>query len=104
MTRNNKGLHGFLALLMAALMVLGLCSLGYAADAPEDVEVDESVFSAAPDEDDVEVVTQRAGGPNDVTINLSFVDDNDSSIAHLISGVDYVPFLVSLQGGGIEKK
>ena len=55
MTYRNKGLRGFLALLMAALMVLGMCGFGYAADALEDVEVDETILIDEPaDADDAE--------------------------------------------------
>ena len=86
MTYRNKGLRGFLALLMAALMVLGMCGFGYAADALEDVEVDETILideptdeddtkADEPDEDDVEVVTQNAEGSRKVTVTMIFMDD-----------------------------
>ena len=52
MTYRNKGLRGFLALLMAALMVLGMCGFGYAADALEDVEVDETILIDEPTDTD----------------------------------------------------
>ena len=48
MTYRNKGLRGFLALLMAALMVLGMCGFAFAADALEDVEVDETILIDEP--------------------------------------------------------
>ena len=90
MTYRNKGLRGFLALLMAALMVLGMCGFGYAADALEDVEVDETILideptdtdyaeADEPDEDDVEVVTQNAEDDNKLTIKVVF-DIDESAI------------------------
>ena len=50
---NRRGMHRFLALLMTALMGLGMCGFGCADAAPEDVELVEFVTECAaalPDE------------------------------------------------------
>ena len=91
MTYRNKGLRGFLALLMAALMVLGTCGFAFAADALEDVEVDETILidepadadeaeADEPDEDDVEVVTQNEKESRTVTVTMYFTEDNGVTI------------------------
>ena len=74
MTRNIKGLRRFLALLMSALMVLGMCSFGYAADVLEDVDVDESVNYEANDEQKgVEEKESKSLSKNDI----SWKEDDD---------------------------
>ena len=50
---NRRGMHRFLALLMTALMGLGMCGFGCADAAPDDVELVEYVTECAaalPDE------------------------------------------------------